>query len=87
MPVYPCKCPKCFLERDIVAKVDQNIHCPKCGEEMKRLLHSQFGINMGAAGAAGYYDQNLGKYIHTNKQRKEEMERQGVSEKIGKGWR
>jgi len=53
---------------------------------MKRLLHTQFGINMGAAGAHGYYDENLGTYIGTNKQRREEMKKQGVTEKIGKGW-
>lgn len=53
---------------------------------MTRQLHSQFHVNMGAAGAHGYYDENLGTYINTNKQRKEEMKKQGVTEKIGKGW-
>ena len=51
---------------------------------MKRVLQP-FGINMGV-GAYGYYDENLGTYINTNKHRREVMEKQGVTEKIGKGW-
>jgi hypothetical protein len=36
---------------------------------------------MGAAGAHGYFDENLGKYINTNYERREEMLKQGVTEK------
>ena len=35
---------------------------------------------MGAAGAHGYYDDNLETYIHTNKQRREVMRQRGVSD-------
>ena len=86
MPYYDYKCEKCSLTGEFFTSPNQNQTCPKCHTKMKRLLHSQFGINMGAAGAHGYYDDNLGTYIGTNKQRKEEMKKQGVTEKIGKGW-
>jgi hypothetical protein len=47
---------------------------------MKRLMSAPH-INMGPVGAYGYFDENLGKYIGTNTQRREEMRRQGVTEK------
>jgi putative FmdB family regulatory protein len=86
MPYYDYNCQACSLKGEFLTHIDENQICPRCHRPMKRLLHSQFGINMGAAGAHGYYDENLGTYINTNKQRKEEMKKQGVSEKIGKGW-
>jgi hypothetical protein len=51
---------------------------------MKREFHSQFGINMGPCGAYGYFDETLGKYISTNRERKREMARQGVRERESK---
>jgi hypothetical protein len=52
---------------------------------MKRLISSTHGINMGV-GAYGYYDDNLQAYVSTNRQKKELMRKQGVSEAYGKGW-
>jgi hypothetical protein len=52
---------------------------------MKRQFHSNYGINMGPVGAYGYHDETLGKYISTNKQRKEEMSKQGVTERMSSG--
>ena len=86
MPYYDYDCPECSLKGEFFTHPNVNQVCPKCHKLMTRLLHSQFGINMGAAGAHGYYDENLGTYIGTNNQRREEMKKQGVTEKIGKGW-
>ena len=61
--------------------MDQNQICPNCKTEMTRQLHSRYGINMGAAGAYGYYDDNLQTYINTNRQRRDEMKKQGVMER------
>jgi len=86
MPIYEVRCNFCETEREIIAKVDEQVRCEKCGNFLTRLMPSKHGISMGAAGAFGYYDEHLGKYIHTNRQRREEMKRQNVTEKYGKGW-
>jgi hypothetical protein len=39
---------------------------------------------MGPCGAYGYYDETLGKFLSTNRERKAEMKRQGVSERMSK---
>ena len=84
MPLYVCECKQCGHIGEYINHINEYEKCPKCQIPMKR-IPQPFGINMGV-GPYGYYDDNLGKYINTNKQRKEEMERQGVTEKIGKGW-
>lgn len=85
MPLYDFDC-ICGYSGEHITKIDQKCFCPKCGIPMRRLMPQTHGINMGAAGAYGYYDDNLGCYISTNRQREEIMRRQGVKEKIGKGW-
>ena len=87
MPIYDYKCVNCGIIKDVFAKMDDHhLQCEKCGDEwMERLMPGTHGINMGV-GAYGYYDDNLQKYIGTNKERRSEMQRQGVTEKIGKGW-
>ena len=86
MPLYDYLCP-CGYKGEHITKIDQFAKCPKCGKKMERQFSFTHGINMGASGAYGYYDTNLGCYISTNRQRREEMKRQGVSEAYGKGWR
>lgn len=81
MPLYDYEC-KCGNRGEYLTRMDQNAVCD-CGRTMKRLLHARYGINMGAAGAHGYYDPNLECYINTNRQRREEMRKQGVTEKGG----
>lgn len=85
MPLYDFEC-FCGYSGDHITKIDEELECPMCGMTMTRVMPSTHGINMGAAGAYGYWDDNLDKYISTNRQRREEMRRQGVSEKFGKGW-
>ena len=84
MPIYDYECSKCGYTGEHITHINDYELCPKCCVPMKRVL-TTFGINMGV-GAYGYYDDNLGTYIHTNKQKKEEMQKQGVTEKFGKGW-
>ena len=90
MPVFDFFC-GCGKERsDVIARPDERIVCPACGRRMQKrppLVHH----SMGAAGAYGYHAANLGVYVHTNAQRREEMRRQGVTErgatpKNGEAW-
>jgi len=86
MPIYDYQCGGAsgcgHIERDLKKHPDETyVQCPKCAKYMKRMLNSRFSINMGAAGAHGYFDENLGKYINTNYERREEMLKQGVTEK------
>lgn len=85
MPLYDYEC-QCGWKGEVFTSFDKHPPCPECDGDMKRLMPGTHGINMGV-GAYGYYDDNLGTYIHTNRQRREEMRRQGVSEAYGKGWR
>jgi len=84
MPLYVMKCEQCGHTGEYINHIDEYENCPDCKVPMKRILQP-FGICMGC-GAYGYYDDNLQTYINTNKQRKEEMRKQNVTEKIGKGW-
>lgn len=92
MPVYDYKCKYCGQEqKDVWAKVHEMVIPCDCGQVADRQLTGRININMGASGSHGYYDENLDCYIHTNKQRREEMLKQGVSErgatpKLGCAW-
>ncbi len=85
MPLYDFKC-ECGVAVECIAKIDEKVKCQKCGQTMKRQMPFTHGVNMGASGAYGYYDENLETYISTNKQRREVMRKQGVGEAYGKGW-
>ena len=85
MPLYDYLC-KCGYKGERIAHIDQKLKCPTCGKTLKRQMPFTHGVNMGASGAYGYYDENLQCYISTNRQRREEMKRQGVGEAFGKGW-
>jgi putative FmdB family regulatory protein len=86
VPLYDYDCPNCgYEELDFVCHVDDKVLCDKCGRKMNRRFPFTHGINMGV-GAYGYYDENLETYVATNKQRREEMKKQGVIEGYGKGW-
>jgi putative FmdB family regulatory protein len=87
MPLYDYKCRKCRELKERIARFDENVIICECGGEADRQIHGKFGIGMGV-GAYGYFDETLNTYISTNKQRREEMKKQGVSEAYGKrGWR
>lgn len=86
MPLYDMLCPRCHKTEERIAKIDEAVQCSHCCATMKRMMPSSHGINMGASGAHGYYDENLQTYISTNRQRREEMRKQGLSEAYGKGW-
>lgn len=84
MPIYDYKC-KCGKEKEVFAKWGDEISCPDCNSQMKRLISGNKGISMGV-GAYGYYDDTLQTDITTNAQKKRLMKEQGVSESYGKGW-
>ena len=85
MPIYDYKCQRCENIKEIIARFDATTQFCECGGTMTRLIGTHFGISMGA-GAYGYYDENLGTYIHSNTHKRQVMQEQGVSEKYGKGW-
>ena len=77
--LYDFRCPKCGKIAERLVRDGEKIHSLCCGELSER----QFPVvrcNMGAAGAFGYYDDNLGTYIRTNRHRREVMREQGVTE-------
>jgi hypothetical protein len=78
--LYDYKCPLCGQVTEHVTREGDIFNCLDDGEVLDR-MPPIFNINMGAAGAHGYYDENLGCYISTNSQRREEMRKQGVIEK------
>ena len=82
MPYYDYKCQDCgFLEENRKAPIDDvRLECPVCGGYHKRLLHGQFGINMGV-GAYGYYDENLETHIESNRHKRQVMGEKGVTPK------
>ena len=85
MPLYDYECEDCGIVQDVWADMDEKELEHSCGKKMKRLISGKVGINMGV-GPYGYYDDTLQTYVHTNEQRRREMKKQGVTEKIGKGW-
>jgi putative FmdB family regulatory protein len=84
--LFDFECTKCgwIFEKIVLSDETETPPCPKCASETKKMPPA-FSINMGV-GPYGYFDETLGKGISTNRQRREEMRKQGVTEKIGKGW-
>jgi len=79
MPIYDYECPACGLKGEFITDMSENQRCPGCGAWMKRLLSPPF-INMGV-GAYGYYDENLGCHVGTNREKRRLMREQGVTPK------
>ena len=80
MPIYDFECEKCGAVCELLVKANYLAKCKDCGIYMRKLVGAP-NINMGPAGATGYYDETLDKYIHTNRQWREEMRKQGVTPK------
>lgn len=90
MPLYDYKC-KCGYFGEHKTGMNEYKKCPDCKTKMKRVPHSQYGINMGPVGAYGGYDDDLETHISTEKQRQEVMRQRGVTEhgatpKKGQAW-
>jgi len=80
MPVYDLICDHCDrMYEDVIAHIDEDVPCDECGKVLRRIM-SPVNFNMGV-GAYGYYDETLDKYIPTNRARREEMRKQGVTPK------
>ena len=78
--MFDFKCQSCGLVEEKIVDVSEVVQkCPECpsGTMLRQL--PIFSVNMGAAGAHGKWDDTLQKFIHTNKQHKEEMRKQGVT--------
>jgi len=76
--MYDFKCNLCNkVEEHIVTETE--VPFCMCGNRMEK-LPPIVRVNMGV-GAYGYYDETLGMGITTNKQRREECIRQGVTPK------
>ena len=46
MPIYDMRCNKCnIVYEDVLAKVDEDVKCEKCGEVLERLM-STFSFSM-----------------------------------------
>jgi putative FmdB family regulatory protein len=85
MPLYDFRCEICRKVEEDFAGYEEREKICRCGGRMKRLVSFTFGIAMGVP-AGGYFDENLGVYINSNRHKKQVMEEQGVSEAYGKGW-
>ncbi len=85
MPLYDFKCDRCGNTEEYFAGYEERVLPCKCGGQMIRQISHSYGIVMGVP-AAGYYDENLGTYINSNRHKRQVMQEQGVSEKFGKGW-
>jgi len=77
--LFDFQCLNCGLVFERIIREGEKPACPECYGDTKRLM-SASNFNMGV-GAYGYYDENLGKYISTNKARRDEMRKQGVTPK------
>jgi hypothetical protein len=77
MPLFDYEC-SCGSKEEVFCRAGDVIACQSCGRLMDRLMPSQISINMGVPWT-GYHDETLGKFITTNKQRREECARQGVT--------
>ena len=74
------ECPICGTVRETLSRDGEAVLCRICQNPMDK-LPPVFKINMGPAGAYGYYDENLDTYVETNAHRRELCRRQGVTPK------
>jgi len=77
--MYDFKCTKCGYTFERIVRRGEMPACPKCYMPTEQ-MPSVVNINMGV-GAYGYYDETLDKYVSTNKDKREEMRKQGVTQK------
>ena len=77
--LYDFECTECHKVFENICVPDEDVQCPKCYSDAVK-LPPLIRVNMGV-GAYGYYDETLGMGITTNKQRREECIRQGVTPK------
>ncbi|MBW2621263.1 MAG: zinc ribbon domain-containing protein [Deltaproteobacteria bacterium] len=79
MPIYEFEC-ACGHNADFIKKMGDFVQiCPKCGQNMNKLI-STANINVGPVSITGYYDDNLQTYIRSNTHREQVMREQGVTE-------
>lgn len=91
MPIYDYECVDCgILEENCLTGVEEMADCTACGQKMNR-LPPLVAVNMSRVRGTGYADPNLMAWISTDRQRKDLMKKQGVTEhgatpKTGPAW-
>lgn len=80
--LFDFECIECGTKFERLFENGDTVHCPMCNSVRVDRLPPYINVAMGV-GAYGYYDENLEQYISTNKQRREVMRQQGVTEKGG----
>ena len=77
--LFDWECTNCGQVFERMVKDGEKPACPKCYMSTKKLM-SASNFNMGV-GPYGYYDDQLGEYVSTNRQKRELMRKQGVTPK------
>ena len=77
--LYDFECRRCGVSGEKIVADNEQPFCGICNVPLWR-LPPKIRVAMGAAGAHGYYDDNLETYIRTNKHRREVMRQRGVSD-------
>lgn len=77
MPLYDLECAACnLIEERLVRRSDPEPVCA-CGTPMTRLIAAPAAV---APELTPYYDNGLGRMIHTRQERREHMQRYGLVE-------
>ena len=87
MPLYDFKCP-CGNIEEVWAKMDEKTKPCECGQEMKRLITSQFNIDADFASTNLVTDNITGEPVRitSKRQLRNLCQEHGVMQKFGKGW-
>lgn len=78
--MFDFECTDCGAVSERIVDGDEPQFCGPCGGLMLK-KPPLIRVNMGPAGAYGYYDENLGTYVRTNAHRRELCRAQGVTPK------
>ena len=78
--IFDFQCKVCGKVQERIVSGDEVIHSLCCKAECDR-LPPRVNVCMGPVGAHGYYDETLGTYVSTNRQRRELCREQGVTPK------
>lgn len=75
--IYDFECRRCGVKKEHIVAEDEKPFCEKCKIPLWK-MPPKIKVNMGV-GPYGYYDDNLGAYVHTNAERRKLCREQGVT--------
>lgn len=78
--MYDFKCRCCGALVELIVDSGEHPLCDWCGGSLER-MPPLVRINMGPAGAYGYYDETLQTYVGTNRERRKLCREFGVTPK------